>query len=154
MDSGETLTLMGRQPNRGASPSTHRTHCLTSPQSQRGTAHDETGVEAKVRSRRVEIPPQSQRHQGESVVARVETGVYSMKMIAMDAKLVEVEVVEVGRHIVAALFFEGVDVRTSTICEVMQQKKSNNNVDLVTSLIRSSGSHAKEVGDSAHVYAG
>jgi hypothetical protein len=77
-----------------------------------------------------------------------------MKMIAMDAKLVEVEVVEVGRHIVAALFFEGVDVRTSTICEVMQQKKSNNNVDLVTSLIRSSGSHAKEVGDSAHVYAG
>jgi hypothetical protein len=75
-------------------------------------------------------------------------------MIAMDVKIVEVEVVEVGRHIVAALFFEGVDVRASTICEVMQQKKSNNNVDLVTSLVWSSRSPAKEVGGSAHVCAG
>jgi hypothetical protein len=60
-----TLTLMGRQPNSGAGPHT-LTHSLTSPRSRNGgTTHDETGVEAEGRCRRVEIPPQSQRRDGE-----------------------------------------------------------------------------------------
>jgi hypothetical protein len=44
---------MGPQPNSGAGPHT-QSNIL--PQSQRGTTHDETGVEAEDRSRRVEIP--------------------------------------------------------------------------------------------------
>jgi hypothetical protein len=48
-----TLTLMGRQPNSGVGPHTQSNIPL---QSQRGTTHDETGVEAEDRSRRVEIP--------------------------------------------------------------------------------------------------
>jgi hypothetical protein len=47
-----------------------------------GTTHDETGVEAEGRSRRVEIPPQSQRRDGVNVAAGVETGVCSKKTIA------------------------------------------------------------------------
>jgi hypothetical protein len=43
--------------------------------------HNETGVEAEGRSRRVEIPPQSQRRDGANVAAGVET-VCSKKMIA------------------------------------------------------------------------
>jgi hypothetical protein len=59
------------------------THSLTSPRSRNGgTTHDETGVEAEGRSRRVEIPPQSQRHDGANVAAGVETGVCSKKTIA------------------------------------------------------------------------
>ena len=51
-----TLTLMGRQLNSGAGPHT-LTHSLTSPHSRNGgTTHEETGVEAEGRSRRVEIP--------------------------------------------------------------------------------------------------
>jgi hypothetical protein len=77
-----TLTLMGRQPNSGAGPHTH-THSLTSPRSRNGgTTHDETGIEAEGRSRRVEIPPQSQRRDGANVAAGVETGVCSKKTIA------------------------------------------------------------------------
>jgi hypothetical protein len=52
------------------------------PQSQRGTTHDETGVEAKGSSRQVEIPPQSQRREVVNIAVGVETGVYSKKMIA------------------------------------------------------------------------
>jgi hypothetical protein len=64
--------------------STHTlTHNLTSPRSRNGgTTHDETGVEAEGRSRRVKIPPQSQRHDGANVAAGVETGACSMKTIA------------------------------------------------------------------------
>jgi hypothetical protein len=52
-----TLTLMGQHPNSGAGP---HTHGLTSPLSRNGgTAHDETGVEAKGRSRRAQIPRSS-----------------------------------------------------------------------------------------------
>jgi hypothetical protein len=59
------------------------THSLTSPRSRNGgTTHDETGVEAKGRSRRVEIPPQSQRRDGANVAAGVENGVCSKKTIA------------------------------------------------------------------------
>jgi hypothetical protein len=62
---------------------TEITNCLTSPCSRnRGTTHDETGVEAEGMSRRVEIPPQSQRREGANVAAGVETGVYSKKTIA------------------------------------------------------------------------
>jgi hypothetical protein len=71
---------MGRQPNSGAGPPTHS---LTSPYSHNGdTTHDETGVEAKGRSRRVEIPPQSQRREGANGAAGEETGVDSEKEIA------------------------------------------------------------------------
>jgi hypothetical protein len=56
---------------------------LTSPRSRNGgTAHDETGVEAEGRSRRVQIPPQSQRREDANVVVGVETGVDSEKTIA------------------------------------------------------------------------
>jgi hypothetical protein len=73
---------MGRQSNSGAGPHTH-THSLTSPRSRNGsTTHDETGVEAEGRSRRVEIPPQSQRRDGANVAAGVEIGVCSKKTIA------------------------------------------------------------------------
>jgi hypothetical protein len=59
------------------------THSLTSPRSRNGdTTHDETEVEAEGRSRRVEIPPQSQRRDGANVAAGVETGVCSKKTIA------------------------------------------------------------------------
>jgi hypothetical protein len=47
-----------------------------------GTTHDETRVGAKGRSRRVEIPPQSQRREGADVVAGVETDVCSKETIA------------------------------------------------------------------------
>jgi hypothetical protein len=68
---------MGRQPNSGAGP--HR-HSLTSPCSRNGgTTHDETGVEAEGRSRRVEILPQSQSRDDANVAAGVETGVCSKK---------------------------------------------------------------------------
>jgi hypothetical protein len=83
IETQETLTLMGRQPNSGAGPHTLTTHCPTSPRSRNGgTTHDETGVEAEGRSRRVEIPPQSQRRDGANVAAGVETGLCSKKTIA------------------------------------------------------------------------
>jgi hypothetical protein len=60
-----------------------RTHSLTSPCSHNGsTAHDETGVEAEVRSRWDDIPRQSQRHEGVNVAVEVKTGVDSEKTIA------------------------------------------------------------------------
>jgi hypothetical protein len=59
------------------------THSLTSPHSRNGdTTHDETGVEAKGRSRRVEIPPQLQRREGANVAAGAETGVCAKETIA------------------------------------------------------------------------
>jgi hypothetical protein len=59
------------------------THSITSPCSRNeGTTHDETGVEAEGRCRRVEIPSQSQHREGANVAAREETGVDSKKMIA------------------------------------------------------------------------
>jgi hypothetical protein len=82
-----TLTLMGRQPKCPTVVPAH-THSHTQsnippPRSHnRGTTHDETGVEAEGRSRRVEIPPQLQHRDGVNVAAGVETGVCSMKMIA------------------------------------------------------------------------
>ena len=100
-DSNLTLTLMGRQPNSGAGPHTlTHTHSLTSPRSRNGgTTHDETGVEAEGRSRRVEIAPQSQRRDGANVAAGVETVVCSKKTIAPRcAEVAEVEVVAVGRR--------------------------------------------------------
>jgi hypothetical protein len=78
IDSHETLTLMGRPPTVPA-----HTHSLISPCSRnRGTTHDETGVEAEHRSRRVEIPPQSQCREGANVATGEETGVDSEKAIA------------------------------------------------------------------------
>jgi hypothetical protein len=59
------------------------THNLTSPRSRNGgTTYDETVVEAEGRSRRVEIPPQSQRRDGANVATGVETSVCSKKTIA------------------------------------------------------------------------
>jgi hypothetical protein len=70
---------MGRQPNSGAGP---HTQYNISRSRNGGTTHDETRVETKGRSRRVEIPPQSQRRNGANIEARVETGVCSKKTIA------------------------------------------------------------------------
>jgi hypothetical protein len=70
---------MGRQPNSGAGP---YTQFNTSRSPNRGTTHDETGVEAEGSSRRVEIPPHSQRREGANVAAGEETGVDSKKAIA------------------------------------------------------------------------
>jgi hypothetical protein len=70
---------MGRQPTVVSAHS----HSVTSPCSRNGgTTHDENGVEAKGRSRRVETPPQSQRREGVNVAAGIETDVHSKKMIA------------------------------------------------------------------------
>jgi hypothetical protein len=44
--------------------------------------NDETGAEAEGTSRRVEIPPQSQRREHVNVAARAETDVHSKKTIA------------------------------------------------------------------------
>jgi hypothetical protein len=70
-------------PNNGADPSpqthTEYTNCLTSPRSHNGgTTHNETGVEAEGKSRRVEIPPQSQCRERANVAAGAETSVHSM----------------------------------------------------------------------------
>ena len=74
---------MGRQPNSGVVTHTY-THSLTSQRSRNGgPTHDETGVEAEGRRRRVGIPPQLQRREGANVVVRVETGVDSKKTIAL-----------------------------------------------------------------------
>jgi hypothetical protein len=66
-------------PNSGAGPHTQsnipRRH-------NGGTTHDETGVKAEGRSRRVEIPPLLQRRDGVIIAAGVETGVCSKKTIA------------------------------------------------------------------------
>jgi hypothetical protein len=62
-------------------PQTHTeyTNCLTSPRSHNGgTTHNETGVEAEGKSRRVEIPPQSQCRERANVAAGAETSVHSM----------------------------------------------------------------------------
>jgi hypothetical protein len=53
-----------------------------------------------------------------------------------------------------ASFFGGVDIRASTIGGATQQKKSNISVNLLASLVRSSGSPAREAGGSARVCAG
>jgi hypothetical protein len=78
-----TLTLNGLAAQLWCRPTHTLTHSLTSPCSRnRGTTHDEIGVEAEGRSRRVEIPPQSQHRDGANVAAGVETGVCSKKTIA------------------------------------------------------------------------
>jgi hypothetical protein len=70
---------MGRQSNSGPAHLHIGTHSLTSPRSRNGSiANDETGAEAEGRSRLVEIPPQSQHHEGVCVAVGVETSVQSM----------------------------------------------------------------------------
>jgi hypothetical protein len=72
---------MDRQPNSGASPPTHthrNIHFNISRNRNRSTINNETGSEVEGMSRRAEIPPRSQRREGASVMAEVETDVHSM----------------------------------------------------------------------------
>jgi hypothetical protein len=101
------------------------THSLTSPRSRNGgTTHDETGVEAEGRSRRVEIPPQSQRRDGTNVAAGVETGVCSKKTIAPRCRGSRSRGGRGRKTRNKSLIFGRVDVRALTIGRATQQKST------------------------------
>jgi hypothetical protein len=114
---------MGRQPNSGAGPHTF-THTQSNiPRSRNGgTTHDETGVEAEGRSRRVEIPPRSQRRNGVNVAAGVETIVCSKKTIAPRCRGSRSRGGRGRKTRSKSLIFGRVDIRASTIGRATQQK--------------------------------
>jgi hypothetical protein len=130
------------------------THSLTSPRSRNGgTTHDETGVEAEGRSRRVEIPPQSQRRDGTNVATGVETGVCSKKTRALRCRDSRSRGVRDWETRNRSLFFGGVDVRASTTDEGDTTKEHQQGDLLAFSIVRTSRSPAKEADDSARVCA-
>jgi hypothetical protein len=104
------------------------THSLTHTQSNiprsrnRGTTHNETGVEAEGRSRRVEIPPQSQRRDGANVAAGVDTGVCSKKTIAPKCRGSRSRGGRGRKTRSKSLIFGRVDAQASTIGRATQQK--------------------------------
>jgi hypothetical protein len=132
------------------------THSLTSPRSRNGgTTHDETGVEAEGRSRRVEILPQSQRRDGANVAARVETGVCSKKTIAPRCRSSRSRDGRGRETRGRSLFFgrgrrSSVNGRHGDITKEQQQPQGL----LASFRDRSSRSLAREADDSARVYAG
>jgi hypothetical protein len=101
------------------------THSLTSPRCRNGdTTHDETGVEAEGRSRRV-IPPQSQCRDGANGAAGAETGVCSKKTIAPRCRGSRSRGGRGRETRSRSLIFGRVDVRASTIGRATQQKSSD-----------------------------
>jgi hypothetical protein len=145
---------MGRQPNSGAGPHTH-THSLTSPAVATGTPHTiETGVEAEGRSRRVEIPPQSQRRDGANVAAGVETGVCSKKTIAPRCQGSRSRGGR-GRETRSRSLISGRGRRSSVNDQQGDTTKGHRQADLpASSIIRASTSPAREADSSARVCAG
>jgi hypothetical protein len=124
---------MGRQPNSGAGPHTQS----NIPRSRNGgTTHDVTGVEAEGRSRRVEIPPQSQHRDGANVAAGVEIVVCSKKTIAPRCRGSRSRGGRGRKTRSKSLIFGSVDVRASTIGRATQQKGTGRPTFL---LLRSSG---------------
>jgi hypothetical protein len=151
-----TLTLMGRQPNSGVGPHTlTHTHSLTSPRSRNGgTTHDETGVESEGTSRRVEIPPQSQRRDGANVAAGVETGVCSKKTIAPGCRGSRSRGGRSRETRSRSLIF-GRGRRSSVNDRQGDTTKGHRQDDLpASSIIRASTSPAREADSSARVCAG
>jgi hypothetical protein len=145
---------MGRQPNSAAGPHT-LTHCLTSPRSRNGgTTHDETGVEAKGRSRRVEIPPQSQRRDDANVAAGAETVVCSKKTIAPICQGSRSRGGR-GRKTRSKSLIFGRGRRSSVNDRQGDTAKGHRQADLsASSIIRASTSPAREADGSARVCAG
>jgi hypothetical protein len=118
-------------------PTHTHTHSLTSPRSRNGgTTHDETGVEAEGRSRRVETPPQAQRRDGANVAAGVEAGVCSKKTIAPRCRGSRSRGGRGRKTRSKSLIFGRVDVRASTIGRATQQRGTGRPTFL---LLRSSG---------------
>jgi hypothetical protein len=132
-----------------------RTHSLTSPRSRNGgTTHDETGVEAEGRSRRVEIPPQSQRRDGVNVAAGVETGVCSKKTIAPRCRGSRSRGGR-GRKTRSKSLIFGRGRRSSVNDRQGDTTKEHRQADRPASLIiRASTSPAREANSSARVCAG
>jgi hypothetical protein len=131
------------------------THCLTSPRSRNGgTTHDETGVEAEGRSRRVEIPPQSQRRDGANVAAGVETVVCSKKTIAPRCRGSRSRGGR-GRKTRSKSLIFGRGRRSSVNDRQGDTAKGHRQADLsASSIIRASTSPAREADGSARVCAG
>jgi hypothetical protein len=145
---------MGRQPNSGADPHT-LTRSLTSPRSRNGdTTHDEIEVEAEDRSRRVEIPPQSQRHDGANVAAGVETDVCSKKTIAPRSRGSRSRCGR-GRETRSRSLIFGRGRRSSVNDRQGDTTKGHRQADLrASSIVRASRSPAREADNSACVCAG
>jgi hypothetical protein len=119
-----------------------------------GTTHDETGVEAEGRSRRVEIPQQSQRRNGANVAAGVETGVCSKKTIAPRCRGSRSRGGR-GRETRSRSLISGRGRRSSINDRQGDTTKGHRQADLpASSIIRASTSPAREADSSAHVYAG
>jgi len=131
------------------------THSLTSPRSRNGgTTHDETGVEAEGRSRRVEIPPQSQRRDGANVAAGVENGVCSKKTIAPRCRGSRSRGGR-GRKTRSKSLIFGRGRRSSVNDRQGDTAKGHRQADLsASSIIRASTSPAREADSSARGCAG
>jgi hypothetical protein len=131
------------------------THSLTSSRSHNGgTTHDETRVEAECRSRRVEIPPQSQRRNGANVAARVETGVCSKKTIAPRCRGSQSRGGR-GRETRNRSLIFGRGRRSSVNDRQGDTTKGHWQADLPAySIVRASRSPAKEADSNARVCAG
>jgi hypothetical protein len=130
------------------------THSLTSPRSRNGgTTHDETGVEAEGRSRRVEIPPQSQRRDGANVAAGVENGVCSKKTIAPRCRGSRSRGGR-GRKTRSKSLIFGRGRRSSVNERQGDTTKEHRQADLLaSSIVQASRSPAREADDSARVCA-
>jgi hypothetical protein len=119
-----------------------------------GTTHDETGVEAEGRSRRAEIPPQSQRRDGANVAAGVETGVCSKKTITPRRRDSRSRGGR-GRETRSRSLFFGRGRRSSVNDRQGDTTKGHRQADLhASSIIRTSRSPAREADNSARVCAG
>jgi hypothetical protein len=126
------------------------THTLTSPRSRNeSTANNDTGAEAEGRSRRVEIPPQSQRSEDASVVAVVGTDVHAMWMIAPRCRGSRSRKTCSGDLVLWRSRRSSVNNRWGDTTKEHQQVEDL----LASSLIRSSRSPAREVGDTVRVCA-
>jgi hypothetical protein len=119
-----------------------------------GTTHDETGVEAEGRSRRVEIPPQSQRRDGANVEAGVETGVCSKKTIAPRCRGSRSRG-GCGWETRSRSLIFGRGRRSSVNDRQGDTTKGRRHADLpASSIVRASRSPAREADSSARVCAG
>jgi hypothetical protein len=123
-------------------------------QSQRSTAHDDTGVKAEGRSRRVDIPLQSQRREGANAAVGVETGVDFEKMIAPGCRGSRSRG-GCGRETRSNSLFFGRGRRSSVNGRRGNTTKEHQQTDLLASLIvRMSRRPAREADGSARVCAG
>jgi hypothetical protein len=119
-----------------------------------GTTHDETKVETKDRSLRVDIPPQSQPRESANVAAGVETGVDFEKTIAPGCRGSQSRGGR-GRETCNSSLFFGRGRRSSVNGRQGDTTKEHQQADLLaSSIVRTSRNPAREVGDCARVCAG